>query len=53
MLKGDNWHVSLLGGEKENLDVAFFFDTIKGRYFKLCIFITLLGVYIVIVGLMT
>ena len=33
--------------------VRFFFDTIKASSFKLCMIITLLGVYIVIVVLMT
>ena len=33
--------------------VGFFMDTIKAGPFKLCMIITLLGVYIVIVSLMT
>ena len=39
--------------EKKSFIIRFFSDIIKARFFKLCLIITLLGVYIVIVGLMT
>ena len=48
MLKGDNWHTSSF--EKK---VCFFLDTIKARFFKLCLLITLLGIYVVILGVVT
>ena len=48
--KGDNLHISSF---KKNFNVGFFSDTIVLRSFKLCLIITLLGVYIVTVGLMT
>ena len=55
MFKGDNWYISLF--EKTHFYVGFFVvvvvDTIKARSFKLCTIITLLGVYIVLVGLVT
>ena len=35
------------------INVVFFSDTIKARPFKPCMIIILLGVYIVILGLMT
>ena len=35
---------------KTNINVTFFSDTVKARSFKLCFTITLLGVYIFIVG---
>ena len=38
---------------KITFNIAFFSDTIKKTSFKLCLIITLLGVYIVIPGLMT
>ena len=38
---------------KKNFDVGFFSRTIQARSFKLCMIITSLGVYIVILGLMT
>ena len=38
--------------EKKSFIIRFFSD-IKARFFILCLIITLLGVYIVIVGLMT
>ena len=47
MFKGD---ISLF---EEKLLTLDFLDTIEARSFKLCMIITLLGVYIVIVGLMT
>ena len=34
-------------------NVGFLLDTIEARPFKLCMIITLLGVYIIILGLMT
>ena len=36
-----------------NFNVGFFSDTMKARSFKLCMVITLLGFYVVILGLMT
>ena len=38
---------------KKIFNVSFFFDSIKARSFKLCIIITLLWLYIVLVGLVT
>ena len=38
---------------KKNLNVGFFMDTVEARSFKLCMIITLLGVYIIMIGLMT
>ena len=38
---------------RKNFNIAFFLDTVKARSFKLCMIITLLGVYIFIIGLMT
>ena len=37
----------------KNLNVACFSDIVKARYFKICTTITMLGVYIFIVALMT
>ena len=39
--------------EIKNFNMTFFLDTVVVRSFKLCIIITLLGVYIFIVDLMT
>ena len=39
--------------KEKNLNIGLFSNIIKVRPFKLCIVITLLGVYIVILGLMT
>ena len=50
MFKRDNWH---LKQKQKNFNVGVYSDTIKARSFKLCVIITLLGVYIVIIGLMT
>ena len=50
MFKGDNWLISLFW---ENFNVGFFSDTVKASSFKLCMIVTLLRVYVVIVGLMT
>ena len=46
MCKEENGHISLF---EQNFNVPFFSDTIKARSFKLCLIITLLGVYIFIV----
>ena len=48
IFKGDNWHFLIW---KKNF--GFFLDNINVRSFKLCMIITLLGAYIVILGLMT
>ena len=47
---GDNTQISLL---EKKIGVGFFSDTIKARSFKLCLITTLLGVYIVILSLLT
>ena len=51
MFRKDNRHISAF--ERKLLTVFFFSDTIKTSSFKLCMIINLLGVYIVIMGLMT
>ena len=51
MLKEDNWH-DIFSFEKKKI-VGFLSDSITARSFKLCMVITVLGVYIVIVNLMT
>ena len=51
MFKGDNWCISSFWGERKK--VGFFSNTLKVRSSKLCMVITLFGVYVVIVGLMT
>ena len=50
MFKGDNRHIS---SSEKNFNIGFFLDTIKARSFKLCMLISLLGVYIVLLGLIT
>ena len=39
--------------KRKKKNIGFFSDTIKARCFKLCMIITLIGICIVIVGLMT
>ena len=48
IFKGDNWLISSF----EKNYVCFFSDTLKARSFKLCMIMTVLGVYIVILGFM-
>ena len=50
MFKRDNWQISLF---EKNWNVASFPGTVKAIPFKLCMIITLLGVYIFMAGLMT
>ena len=45
--------MDILCSLKENFSVGFFSDITTARSFKLCMFITSLGVYIVMVGLVT
>ena len=52
MFRGDNSHISLFK-KTTTFNSCFFLDTMKARSFKLYMIITLLEVYIVIVGLMT
>ena len=51
LFKEDTWHISSFAKEKNY--VGFFSDTINPRSFKLCLTITLLGLYIFNVSLMT
>ena len=39
--------------KQKTVNVGFFSDTIKAKSFKLCMIISMLGIYIVILGLMT
>ena len=50
VFKGDSWHISLF---EKNFRVGFFSDAIETSSFKFCVIISLLGVYIVVIGLMT
>ena len=45
MFKGDNWHVIW-----KNFNVGFSPGIIKMRFFKFCMIITFLDVYIIVVG---
>ena len=47
--KGDNSYISSF---EKSFNVIIFSNTVKAKSFKLCMIITLLGVYIYIVGLM-
>ena len=38
---------------KKNFHIGFFLDTVKARSLKLCMIVTLLGAYIVILGMIT
>ena len=48
--KGDNWYISSF---EKNFNIGFLSDTFKAKSFKLCRIITLLGIYIVVLGVMT
>ena len=50
IFKRNNWRVSWFD---KNFVNCFFMDTVRARFFKLCIIITLLGVYQFIPDLMT
>ena len=50
IFKGGNWHISSF---EKNFNIGFFSDIMKEKSFKLCIIITLRGVNIIILGLMT
>ena len=45
--------IDLIPSFETNFNVGFFSDTIKARFFKLFVNITLFGVYVVVVGLVT
>ena len=48
-VQGDNWHIFSFG--KKPLTLGFFSDTIRARSFKICMIMTLDGIYIVILDL--
>ena len=49
VFKEGNWHIYSF---EKKINVGFFSDTLKVRSFKFCMIITLIGVFIVILGLM-
>ena len=53
VFKGGSRHIALYKENHTHFNIDFFSDTVKARSFKLCLIITLLEVYIFIVGLMT